>query len=190
MRASRKSNMILVRHGPVADRYRSLCYGSSDVELSAQGEKCSHELAERLADLPVSRIVHSGLRRTSRLAQLLSARMGVSVCQAEAIRERDFGQWEMQPWDSLCRDYGDSMLKMVSEPATFRPGGGETTFEMRDRVVSWLQSVPREGLTVAVTHGGPIAAVLGTVRRLPVADWVDLIPAQGTWVEIELPQFE
>ena len=79
---------------------------------------------------------------------------------------------------------------MISEPATFRPGGGETTLEMRDRVLSWQQSIPRDGLTVAVTHGGPIAALLGTLRNLPVAGWVDLIPAEGTWVEIELPRFE
>ena len=27
-----KSGLILVRHAPVADRYRGLCYGQSDVE--------------------------------------------------------------------------------------------------------------------------------------------------------------
>jgi broad specificity phosphatase PhoE len=190
MCANRAPRLILVRHGPVVERYRGQCYGSSDVELSARGEELSCELAERFASLPVARVVHSGLQRTSYLAQLISAAQGMAADAAEAIRERDFGHWELRSWDHLHREYGDAMLKMVSEPATFRPGGGETTFEMRDRAITWLKGVSRDGLTVAVTHGGPIAALLGTLRRLPVAGWIDLIPAEGTWVEIDLRSIE
>jgi broad specificity phosphatase PhoE len=78
------------------------------------------------------------------------------------------------------------MLKVVSEPGAYRPGGGETTFELRDRVLEWFRQLPREGLTIAVTHGGPIAALSGTLRQLPVAVWVDLIPPCGERVQIDL----
>jgi broad specificity phosphatase PhoE len=181
-----KSGLILVRHGPVADRYHGLCYGRSDVELSPQGEDRSRELAETLAALPIDRIMHSGLARTSYLAGLLGGRLGRPTFRAEAICERDFGCWELRSWDELYREYGEAILKMVSEPGTFRPGAGETTFEMRDRVLDWFGGLPRNGLSVAVTHGGPIAALLGTLRGLPVEAWPELIPPQGQCVPIDL----
>jgi broad specificity phosphatase PhoE len=74
---------------------------------------------------------------------------------------------------------------MISEPETYRPGGGETTFELRDRVVAWRSSVVEQNkLVVAVTHGGPIAALVGTEKELPVSDWVKLIPGCGQWVRL------
>ena len=183
-----KSCLILVRHGPVADRYHGLCYGCSDVELSPEGEGRSRELAETLAALPIDRIMDSGLARTSYLAGCLGKRLGMPSFRAEALCERDFGQWELRPWDDLYREYGEEILKTVSEPATFRPGAGETTYEMRNRVLDWFRGVPRKrnGLTVAVTHGGPIAALLGTLHGLPVEAWPSLIPPQGQWVSIDL----
>ena len=47
-----KPGLILVRHAPVADRYRGLCYGQSDVELGPIGEGRSRELVESLAAVP------------------------------------------------------------------------------------------------------------------------------------------
>lgn len=181
-----KPCLILVRHGPVADRYDGLCYGRSDVELSPEGEGRSRELAETLATLPVDRILHSGLARTSYLAEHLGERLGMPTFRAEALCERDFGDWELRPWDDLYREYGEEILKLVSEPATFRPGAGETTFEMRDRIRNCIRGIPRNGLSVAVTHGGPIAALLGTLGGLPVEAWPGLIPPQGQWISIHL----
>lgn len=181
-----KSGLILVRHGPVADHYHGVCYGRSDVELSPRGEDRSRELAETLATLPVDRIMHSGLGRTRFLAHLLSERLGMPAHRAEALRERDFGRWELRSWDEIHRESGDDILKMISHPGTFRPGGGETTFEMRNRVLDWFRGVPLDGLSVAVSHGGPIAALLGTLRDLPVTSWPELIPPYGECVEIDL----
>ena len=88
------------------------------------------------------------------------------------------GNWN--PGDHLNQRHGQEMLKMITDPMNYRPGGGETTFEMRDRVMAWFQArKPIEGAAVAISHGGPIAALLGTLRRLAVADWIPLIPVCG-----------
>ena len=50
--------------------------------------------------------------------------------------------------------------------------------------MAWYDRRPRGGLVVAVTHGGPIAAIRGTLRGKAPVDWVDLIPATGTWVAL------
>jgi broad specificity phosphatase PhoE len=183
--------VILVRHASVSEEFQGVCYGRSDVALSARGKEQSLELARTLSCLRPSAVFHSGVQRTVFLAERLSERLGISPVFSEALQERDFSTWELQPWDAIQRRSGDEMLRMVSEPETYRPGGGETTFELRDRVVCWIKSsVPRNTLVVAVTHGGPIAALLGTEKQLPVSDWVKLIPDCGAWVRISTKHSE
>lgn len=180
------AELILVRHAAVADRYHGRCYGASDIELSPAGERHSRELSDLLASRRIARVMHSGLARTHYLAELLAQRLGRSAECCPELRERDYGNWELEAWDVLHQRFGDEMLQMVSDPQTYRPGGGETTYEMRDRVLRWFATLPRDGVTIAVTHGGPIAALRGAQQRLPVAAWLGLIPACGECVSIGL----
>lgn len=176
--------LIVVRHAPVDRKYRGVCYGRSDAELGPEGKQLSYSVVEELAAWGKATIVHSGLQRTRFLAERLAEQLECSVTTCEALRERDFGTWEMQPWSEIHAQHGDEILRMISEPETYRPGGGETTYEMRDRVLQWFESLLDADLTIAVTHGGPIASLLGTQRRIPVTDWVDLIPRCGQIVPI------
>jgi broad specificity phosphatase PhoE len=176
--------LIVVRHAPVDQKYRGVCYGRSDAELGPIGEQLSYAVVKELAAWGEARIVHSGLQRTRFLAERLAEQLDCSASPCEALRERDFGTWEMQPWREIHAQHGDEMLRMISEPETYRPGGGETTFEMRDRVMRWFETLPDADLTIAVTHGGPIASLLGSQRRIPVTDWVELIPRCGQIVPI------
>jgi broad specificity phosphatase PhoE len=76
------------------------------------------------------------------------------------------------------------LSRLIDEPETFRPPGGETTGELRDRVISWYERRPRTGLMVVVAHGGPIAALRGTLAGKAPIDWVTLIPRPGSWVRL------
>lgn len=176
------SDLLLIRHPMVDPRFRGVCYGRSDIALSAEGRRQSLALAKQISHLPVKSIFHSGLQRTSLLATELARLTGVTALEDCALAERDFGSWELQTWDAVYQQHGDEMMKMVSQPIDFRPGGGETTYEMADRVWNWYCGRHAAGLTVAVTHGGPIAACLGRQRDLPVADWLALVPACGSLV--------
>lgn len=180
--SERMPGLLLIRHPQVDERLRGICYGRSDVVLSPEGRRQSLLLVRQLAQLPVKRIVHSGLQRTSFLATRLASVTGLHAEPVEALAERDFGNWELQAWDDIYGRVGEEMLKMVSEPDRYRPGGGETTSELAARVWNWYLGVEGPGLTIAVTHGGPIAACLGRQRGLPVAEWAELIPACGALV--------
>ena len=180
--------VLLIRHCEVDSLYARLCYGRSDVALSEAGRGRSRELAETLAELPVTRVVHSGLQRTRYLADALAKKIGLIAETDIRLGERDFGVWEEKPWEAIHAETGPAMMGMLTEPAEFRPGGGETTFELRDRVIRWLREFDGTGLVIAVTHGGPIAALRGTVDDLPVADWPGLIPKCGEWVELQSDQ--
>jgi broad specificity phosphatase PhoE len=179
--------VLLVRHAPVHERYDGVCYGRTDVELGRGGYLASVRLAEELGREPVTHVYHSGLTRAWVLAEHLARLKGLQAIEAPDLRECDFGEWELRRWDDVQAEFGPVWLRMTGDPENYRPPGGESTFEMRDRVWRWYKQLPAEGVIVAVGHGGPIAALRGTLRPRPVPLWLELIPRQGTWVELEEP---
>lgn len=155
--------VLLIRHAQVALRWRGRCYGSTDVGLSRAGAKHSQEIARailrRRDSRSIAAVFHSGLRRASHLAELIADTAGLEPRADERWRERDFGSWEARSWNSIWRESGNAMDRMLTDPAKFRPGGGETTAELFARSVRASRIVPGEGIVIVVTHGGPIACV-------------------------------
>ncbi len=176
--------LILVRHTEVAQHWRGRCYGRSDAGLSRLGLKAALELAPILARSNPARIISSPLRRARFLAGLVAREAGLPLTIDARLAECNFGSWEGRTWDDIYRDSGDAMMGMVAAPESFRPGGGETTFDLRDRAMAWLASVPPDRPLLAVCHGGPIAAIRGTLSGAPTKEWPALIPEPGQWVEI------
>jgi broad specificity phosphatase PhoE len=154
------------------------------VRLGPEGLEESRRLAEILSDWPIRHLVASGAGRTRVLAQQLAERTGLEMMIETDLLERDFGEWELRSWDSIYEEVGEAMNGLIHEPATYRPPGGETTYELRDRALSWYARRPRSGLTVVVAHGGPIAAIRGVLAGLAVADWLNLVPPPGGWVAL------
>jgi broad specificity phosphatase PhoE len=179
------SNVVLVRHARVADCYDGICYGRSDVSLGPEALEESDRLAEILSSWPIRFLVTSPAARAHALATRIAERTGLEMIIEPALLERDFGAWEMRSWDSIYEEVGDALSGLIHEPESYRPPGGETTGELRDRAVSWYVRRPRGGLVVVVAHGGPIAAIRGTLASKEPVDWVDLIPQPGSWVELK-----
>ncbi len=176
--------IVLIRHPEVSEAYRGVCYGRLDVPLSERG---SAQVADIVASLDASAAVaHSGLWRARVLAEAIARRFGVVWRMDARLAERDFGAWEGRSWDDIFAETADAMMGMVTDPAAWHPPGGETTFQLRDRVFAWYreQSSP----VVAVTHGGPIAALLGTLGGHPVADWLRLVPPCGSVTLVPPPR--
>ena len=178
--------LLLVRHPLVAESIRGVCYGSSDVPLVDDGPARIREIVAGLVPHgPISHLFHSGLVRCAAVADAAAAWSGVTPVADDRLRERCFGAWELRCWNDIHAETGDAMMGMVTAPGTWRPPGGETTFELRDRVLRWYADLPASGIIIAVTHGGPIAALLGTLRGLPVTDWPGLVPPHGKVVRLD-----
>lgn len=175
--------VLLVRHTEVAVRWRGRCYGRSDMGLSRAGTIHAPEVAQSVADWRPDIVIHSGLKRARVLANQISLRTGLLSIAVPAWQERDFGTWEGQSWAAIYRATGSAMDGMIDAPTTFRPGGGETTAELTQSAMTALAALPR-GRIAVITHGGPIAAILGTISGLPVGQWPLLVPRLGETVEL------
>jgi len=177
--------ILLVRHPPVTNALRGICYGVSDVPLADDGPTRIEEIvAQLLAQGPYTHLYHSGLSRCAAVANALAARTGMKPVIDPRLRERCFGTWELRPWDDIHAESGDAMMGMVTAPETWRPPSGETTFELRDRVWAWYAEQPAHGRIVAITHGGPIASLVGTLNHRPVTEWPTYVPPFGSITSI------
>jgi broad specificity phosphatase PhoE len=185
--------VYLVRHTEVSRHWSGRCYGQSDVGLSRAGRIAARELAPSLAALQPARIFVSPLRRARYLAGLLVRyATPVPITIDPRLAECYFGAWEGQSWDAIYRATGNAMMGMIEAPETFRPGGtGETTFEVRARVMAWLgelgSQTSDERAVIAICHGGPIAAIRGTLEGRRVADWLALVPSPGGIISVDFP---
>jgi len=184
--------LTLVRHAEVEQAWVGRCYGQSDVPLSPEGLARTHAMVSELAGESFAAIITSDLSRCRLPAEPLAERLGISLAIDSRLRERDYGAWESHSWDDLWREHGELIHATVSEPATFHPGGGETTDQLRDRVMRVVNELGHH-LTSArdalphyclVTHGGPSAAILGTLGNKSVYEWHGLQPRQGQYVSI------
>lgn len=141
----------LIRHPPPAVP-PGTCYGATDLPLA--DDPAMHADALRPLLPPDAPLYASPLARCRLLAERLHPQ---PICD-DRIREIDFGEWEMQPWDSLDRRLLDAW---AADPFHFCPPGGEAVASLRARVTAFLAELPEAAVLVA--HAGVIkvcAAVL------------------------------
>jgi len=181
----------LLRHPPVAARWKGICYGSSDLDLEPGWEPAFVALAQRWTGTRPARVVETGLARSRGPAELLAREFQVERVHEPRLRELHLGDWELRTWDAIYAESGSAMDRLVLEPASFAPPGGETLFAMRDRVLAAWNDLGEQMRTkqldalLVVTHGGPIAALRGHLSGRPTPDWPSLIPACGEVVTID-----
>lgn len=181
--------LIMVRHGAIASQWKGICYGCQDVPLCDQWMAESDALVQQLALLRPTTVFHSGLSRSSWLAERIRA-IGNdydSDCEIREdirLRERNFGDWEGKTWDDVFASDPDNFHGLIDKPETYRPPGGETTNELQRRVVQWYdacnQSDSLNGQTaIAISHSGPIAALAGHLLSLTPEHWTPWMLGYG-----------
>ena len=149
-------SIAVIRHGPTDWNEQKRIQGRADRTLSPAGR-------ERVAGwtVPIEfdhfDWVVSPLVRAVETAELLGL-----TCRAEPLLvEMNWGAWEGKTRDVLIENYGDEFERRVARGLDFRPHGGESPREVRERVRRWLYGVVERGQPAgAVCHQGVIRALL------------------------------
>lgn len=148
----------LVRHGETLWNREGRVQGQGDPPLSARGRAQAERLEPRLAHVGFSAVYSSGLARTDETARL--ALPAPSVIKDHRLRELHFGAWEGELWSEVAATDAAALNAWFADPYRSTPTGGETYAALAERVRAWLTSLPGTGRILAVTHGGPIRAIL------------------------------
>ncbi|GAA0676286.1 broad specificity phosphatase PhoE [Sphingomonas insulae] len=176
------ARVLIVRHTPVASSWSGRCYGRSDMGLSRAGTAAMRTLADELAAQSFATIVHSGAIRTRILAERIAALTGRPITADPRWLERDFGAWEGRSWHAIWHETGDLMDRMMTDPAGFHPGGGESGQDLATRVRAAWDALPTDTDTLVVSHGGPIAAIRTVLAGRSLERMIDAVPPCGSWL--------
>lgn len=185
--------LLLVRHGRSTANTEGVLAGwTPGVGLDEVGRSGAAALADRMADLPVARIVSSPLQRCQETAGILAARhTGMTVECDAGLGECRYGAWTGRTISELSKEPLWRTVQDRPSEARFPSGGdypAESLRSMWDRSVEAIQRIDREvhetsgpyAVWVGVSHGDVIKAVLAHALGLTLDEFQRIVVGPGS----------
>lgn len=149
------ATLFVVRHGEAEGNSTHRFIGHSQTRLTELGRRQAEAVAERLSELPITRIVASDLMRCIETVEPLASRLGMEIETDRRLREVSNGEWTgllpeeiAERWPSLWEDYAAG--------ADVQRPGGETWQDVARRVLESVgELADGDGAVVVATHSGP-----------------------------------
>jgi len=165
--------VVLWRHGQTDWNVENRFQGHSDIPLNKVGEYQVAQAASVLAGLKPNRIISSDLIRARSTAAALADLTNLKVEINPGLRETHGGLWEGKTAPENRATHGDLFANWYEggdEPAGVT---GERRSDVAKRAVGVIEKETANfsGTIVFVTHGGTVRSVLGSILKLPIAQW-------------------
>jgi alpha-ribazole phosphatase/probable phosphoglycerate mutase len=161
------TTIYLIRHGETVDAEPRRYKGHIDVPLSEKGIEQMKRLAKYIVQNssnssnqklnppspPFSKggmggflnaVYCSDLIRAIKSAEIIAEPYGLKPIIMPELRERNFGIWEGMSFDEIKEKYPEEFDVWASNPLKFSPLQGESTIEVRDRVIDALNRILNE----------------------------------------------
>ncbi len=145
--------LFIVRHGRTVANAAGLLQGRVDNPLDGHGRKQAEQIAKALGHVDL--VVSSPLQRAIQTAEPLGQHPRID----ERWIELDYGEWDSRP----ISDIAPHEWTAWREDASFSPPGGESLFELDERVAAACDELISQAaeLNVAVfTHVSPIKSAV------------------------------
>lgn len=181
------TRVCLVRHGQTDWNVEGRYQGQSDIPLNENGRAQAHLLAQQLEGQPFTAIYSSDLSRALETAEIIARCVRLPVRRDARLREINQGEWEGQVVGIIKARYATLWQQRAEDPS-LRPPGGETIYEVLDRVRAAMTEISHlhpTGPVLVVSHGLTLAAVICYTRALPIGQAYITIPdnTKPVWVE-------
>jgi alpha-ribazole phosphatase len=154
-----------MRHGEVANSGEKRYNGHIDIDITQKGFDQMHRLAGLLEGKKIAAVYSSDLIRSTRGAEIISDRVGISYTSLPELRERSLGAWEGLTAVEIQERFPAEYLEWRANLLTYRPPGGECLNDVKERTLPVFQRL------VALHPDREIALLLhGGVNRVILAD--------------------
>lgn len=170
--------LILVRHGETEWNRVGRYQGFARTSLNERGRRQAERVASRLAHWEIDVLYASDLPRAVETAQPIAEQLGLPINDLAAIREIDVGEWEGLTVSEIESQHTANWEAYLANPMNTVRKGGESLAQLAERVTQAFRrwEVEHAGQKVlAVTHGGPIKALVCTLPGLPLEYRMNLI---------------
>jgi glucosyl-3-phosphoglycerate phosphatase len=153
--------LLLVRHGESVWNAEARIQGQRCAGLSEVGHAQAKATGQALAEAyPGAPVVTSDLQRCQETAAPLVEALGVEPVLDPRLRERSFGSWEGRLRSEVAAADGERVQRWRAGEDVIGEVGGETAAMLSERVGPALRELlaatPDGGVTIVVTHGGPV----------------------------------
>lgn len=165
------TRIIAVRHGETDWNVATRLQGHMDIPLNTRGHWQAQQLAQALADEPITAIYTSDLQRAHVTGLAVSATTGAPVVQHRGLRERGFGIFEGQTFAEVEANHPEMARLWRTRVPDFAPPGGESLQAVRQRVTQVTQTLAQQhmgGLVLWVSHGGVLDALYRLATQQPI----------------------
>lgn len=153
--------MYLVRHGQTESNRDQILMGHQDAPLTEEGILQAQKTGEVLKDIHFDAIFSSDLGRAHRTAEILRLERDLVIKTTNALRERNYGQWEGKNIEEFRKNFKEIYEKFRDAPyeerIKYRPTEDvESDEELNTRVITFLRemAVAYAGKTVLVVSSG------------------------------------
>ncbi|MDP9444009.1 MAG: MSMEG_4193 family putative phosphomutase, partial [Actinomycetota bacterium] len=184
---------VLLRHGRTTANADGLLAGRSlGTALDDEGTRQAVAAAQRIAVLPVHRVVSSPLRRCRQTAtevvrgQQAARQVSLRVRTDQRLTECDYGEWTGQKLKALART--PLWRAVQAHPSGVRFPGGESMVGMQARAVAAVRAIDADveaevgpdGIWVGVSHGDVIKAVLAEALGMHLDQFQRVVVEPGS----------
>ena len=177
--------LVLWRHGQTVWNAENRHQGQIDIPLNDVGREQARHAAQTLLAMKPTHVIASDLERALETGRTLSDLAGIGLTVDERLRETFAGEWQGMTRDEIVAKYPADYAAWGGD-SEIRPGGGETRWEVSDRVVEAIESalldIPAGGTLVVASHGGALRSALGRLLGLDPRQWTILgVLANAQW---------
>ncbi len=178
-------SFYFVRHGQTDWNKEHRLQGQIDIPLNETGRQQAILLQQILKDLAIAHVYYSPLSRTQETMHIACKHLTVPKVQLDALKERNFGEWQGTIWDEVKRDTHMHII----------PEKGESYADFHERTINAVNCMLEQvdGTVLFIAHGGTfrtlcraIATHFEAVRNCQVFHFVAPDETNDQWMIYEL----
>jgi len=144
-----------------------------DVPLSERGVEQMEGVSEYIVRIgsELTAVYGSDLSRSAKSAEIIARPHSPSPILIHSLREKNFGAWEGMSFEEIQERYPEEFKAWSENPLLFSPVRGESTVEVRERVVKAFHEIieNHRGEHIAiVAHGGTNRVILCHIMGIPL----------------------
>lgn len=181
--------LYLIRHGQTQANVNGFFCGSSDIALTAEGERQAQHVARQLASTPLDAIIHTDMRRSRDTAGIIAYGRELVMETQPLLQEMAFGEWEMRHHNELEASEAEGYQAWCQDWQKAEVPQGESFTAFTQRIRQALQQLhlrPQESRLAIVAHQGSLSLLLAMMLKLAPADMWRFPFKQGCLCEIDL----
>jgi len=148
------ATIMLIRHGETDWNREEIFRGRADIDLNETGLRQAELLAQYLADVNITAVYSSPLKRALKTAEAISRYHSIKVEIATELTDFDYGDWQGLSHDTVKLKYKGLYNEWLKNPHMVKMPKGESLDDVRKRAVGLIDQAiaEHEGTTALVSH--------------------------------------